>query len=90
VNLAQAISGQRIVDRACVAPRVSPKPRLNQRRTDAVLAALAIAPRSFRELRSISGYRKNNQVSALMAYLRKQGKVAQDGTRCRYRYRLAA
>lgn len=90
MNLGQAINGPLVVARACVAPQKGPRPRIHAKKCKAILEALADGPRSFHELQVVTRSRRSQQLSALLSYLRKRGKVGQDGSYGSYRYRLAA
>jgi len=92
VNLGQAIDGMLVRSRAIVAPSVSPRPVIRRGkgwRRAAILEALAERPHTFRELRVITRYRRDNQLSAMLWHLRNEGEIRSIGTPHRYRYGLA-
>lgn len=90
MNFAQVIDPMLVRSRAVVQPRVMTRPNvhLGKVRREAILAALAECPRTFAELRTVTRYRKDSQLSAMLSNLRRDRLIGQSGKRCSLRYFL--
>jgi hypothetical protein len=90
MNFAQVIDPMLVRSRAIVAPRVLPRPNvhLGKVRRKAILDALAGRPCTFAELRTITRYRRDSQLSAMLSNLRREKLIGHAGPRCHQRYHL--